>query len=135
MEEESEEEEEEQDDMDVQGIKKEKNVKQVCLIFFAESLFFIRFLKNYQRFCKNLNILMKNISSTKNRKCIRMVKIDICLIFNKHLFSRKAMKIQTPTQNQIQMTRTLTRTPLHVGASLCDRERCTRRRQVTSRRR
>ena len=67
MEEESEEEEEEQDDMDVQGIKKEKNVKQVCLIFFAESLFFIRFLKNYQRFCKNLNILMKNISSTKNR--------------------------------------------------------------------
>ena len=45
MEEESEEEEEEQDDMDVQGIKKEKNVKQVCLIFFAESLFFIRFKK------------------------------------------------------------------------------------------
>ena len=50
MEEESEEEEEEQDDMDVQGIKKEKNVKQVYLIFFAESLFFIRFFKKLPTF-------------------------------------------------------------------------------------
>ncbi len=41
MEDESEE-EEEQDDMDVQGIKKEKIVKQVCY-FFAKSMPFLVF--------------------------------------------------------------------------------------------
>ncbi len=42
MEEESEE-EEEQDDVDVQGIKKEKIVKQVCYFFFAKSIPFLVF--------------------------------------------------------------------------------------------